>query len=115
MIPHEEIEEAVVLVGFVHMLKLRWRGNWCQFGLRSRLLCWGIPDPFWLGDTPFPVKKRDSPDRVVYPGYRIVASSNRANCCSRAILTQPFQGHGCEEQAARKARGESPASSVTSR
>ncbi len=61
VIPYEEIEEAVLLVGSMHMLKVKWRGTWYQFGLKSLSIWRVVPDPFWSGDLPFRLRKEPAP------------------------------------------------------
>src|SRR5690242_2114082 len=61
IIPYEEIEDAVLLVGLIHQLKVKWREKWYQFGLKSRSIWWGVPDPFWSGDTPFRFRREAAP------------------------------------------------------
>jgi hypothetical protein len=61
IIPYEEIEDAVLLVGLLHMLKVRWRETWYQFGLKSLSIWRVVPDPFWSGDTPFRFRKEAAP------------------------------------------------------
>lgn len=61
-IPYEDIDDAVLLAiatpwGTSHTLKIKFEGTTYQFQLKSTSSWRNVTDPFWLGETPLPLRE----------------------------------------------------------
>jgi hypothetical protein len=61
-IRYSEIDDAVLLAiypAWIHgyVLRVKPRGKTYQFRILSTSHWWWVLDPFWLGETPFPMRR----------------------------------------------------------